>query len=142
VFLAHHASTGERLALKVLWPQFSQDEDEMQRFIRTMKSMYPVRHPNIVRIENAGRHGKHCWVAMECLTGRPPFEGHSLPEMIQRIREAEPVKPKQFQLSIADMFQDAVLKMLAKRPEDRYQTPTALLKDLERIGKYQGIAVD
>jgi serine/threonine protein kinase len=31
--------------------------------------------------------------------------------------------------------------MLAKRPDDRFQTPSALLKDLERIGKYLGVTV-
>ena len=77
----------------------------------------------------------------ELLTGRPPFEGTSLPETITKIRNAEPVKPKEFQLSIPDMFQDAILRMLAKRPEDRFQTPAGLLKDLERIGKFQNITL-
>ena len=31
------------------------------------------------------------------------------------------------------------MRMLAKRPEDRFQTPAELLKELERIGKYQGL---
>jgi serine/threonine protein kinase len=73
------------------------------------------------------------------LTGHPPFEGTSLPELITRIRNEEPVKPKEFQLSVPDMFQDIVLRMIAKRPEDRYQTPAELLKDLERVGKFQNV---
>jgi serine/threonine protein kinase len=75
------------------------------------------------------------------LTGRPPFEGDSLPELIAKIRQAEPEKPKKYQLSIPDMFEGLVLRMLAKRPGDRYQTPVDLLKDLERVAKYQGIDV-
>jgi len=76
------------------------------------------------------------------LTGRPPFEGHSLPELIRKVREEPPRKPKEFQLSVNDMFQDAVMMMLAKRPEDRYTTPTDLLRDLERIGRYANVQVD
>jgi len=51
------------------------------------------------------------------------------------------MKPKQFQLAIADRFQDSVLTMLAKRPEDRYETPSKLLLDLGRIAKYENIEV-
>jgi serine/threonine protein kinase len=75
------------------------------------------------------------------LTGRPPFEGKSLPEVITQIRQSEPEKPKKYQLSTPDLFEGAVLRMLAKRPEDRHQTPRELLKDLERIGRYQGVTV-
>jgi hypothetical protein len=64
-----------------------------------------------------------------------------MPDLITKIRQAEPVKPKKFQLSVPDLFEGAVLRMLAKRPEDRYQTPTELLAELERIAKYQAITV-
>jgi hypothetical protein len=33
------------------------------------------------------------------------------------------------------------MKMLAKRPEDRYQSAKDLLKDLDRIGKTHGLTV-
>ena len=75
------------------------------------------------------------------LTGRPPFEGESLPEVVSKIRQAEPVKPKQFQMSINDRFQDCVLTMLAKRPEDRYENPSKLLAELDRIGLYDNLQV-
>jgi serine/threonine protein kinase len=262
VFQARDAEGNRPVALKVLWPAFSKNEEEMQRFIRAMKTTMPIRHPNLVAIYNAGKTGPHCWIAMEyvegesltqvierigtagmldwrysfrvavhigrgleeahkhqivhrnitpanilvrtsdklaklgdlmlakalegtlavqvtrpgqlvgelaymspertranetadcrsdiyglgatvyaLLTGRPPFESDSMPDLVTKIRQAEPVKPKKFQLSVPDLFEGAVLKMLAKRPEDRHQTPTDLLADLERIAKYQAITV-
>ena len=75
------------------------------------------------------------------LTGRPPFEDASTVRLVTKIREDEPLKPTLFQLAIPGLFQDVVLKMLAKRPEDRYQTPTAMLKDLQRTGNYLGVDV-
>lgn len=75
------------------------------------------------------------------LTGRPPFEGHSLTEVVAKIRRGGPPRPKQFQMSVNDKFEDCVMKMLAVRPEDRYETPRKLLADLERIARFESIAV-
>ena len=73
------------------------------------------------------------------LTGRPPLESRSLPELVSKIRDEKPAPPKDYQMSIPDLFQDLVLLTLAKRPEDRPQTPTDLLRDLERVAMYQGL---
>jgi serine/threonine-protein kinase len=75
------------------------------------------------------------------LTGRPPFESKSTVELINKVRDDVPVPPKRYQLSTNDLFEGVVLKMLEKRPQDRYQIPTQLLKDLERVGKYQGVTI-
>jgi serine/threonine protein kinase len=75
------------------------------------------------------------------LTGRPPFTAPSRTELVRAIRTEEPEKPEKFQMSIAAPFRDLVLKLLAKRPDDRCQSATDLLRDLERIGKLTGVAV-
>jgi serine/threonine protein kinase len=75
------------------------------------------------------------------LTGRPPFEGASLVEKVTKIRQTEPEKPTKFQMSIPTRFEAVVLKLLAKKPVDRYQTADDLLKELEKIGKLQGVTV-
>src|SRR5262249_33532415 len=75
------------------------------------------------------------------LTGRPPCMGASLPETVQKIRQVEPVKPKKYQLSIPDLFEGTVMKMLAKRPEERFQTPAELLGELDKVAKYSGFTV-
>lgn len=77
--------------------------------------------------------------AYALLTGRPPFEHSSLPELVRRIREESPERPKKRQLAVADLFEGAVLRLLAKHPDERHQSAAELRVDLRRIGKYQGI---
>jgi serine/threonine-protein kinase len=76
------------------------------------------------------------------LTGRPPCGGATLVEKITRIRQTEPEKPTKFQRSVSSHFQDVVLRLLAKRPEERYQTAAEMLKELERVGRYSGVALE
>jgi serine/threonine protein kinase len=259
VFQANDSKDNRPVALKVLLPEFSEDEEEVQRFIRAMKTMLPLRHPNLVTLYGAGRTGPYCWVAMEyiagenmrevigrigiagmldwrygykvalhvaralvyaygqqiihrnvtptnilletptravklgdlmlakalegalarqitrpgellgdvtymspertrgldvdgrsdlyglgatvyaLLTGRPPFEGASLVEKIARIRQDEPVKLTKYQMSIPSRFEGVVLRLLAKKPDDRYQSAEELLKELDWIGKTHSV---
>jgi serine/threonine protein kinase len=250
------------VALKVLWPEFSKNDEEMQRFIRAMKTILPLCHPNLIMLYGAGKAGNLCWISMEyadgenltniikrvgkdgkldwryalrvavhvtrglnyaeqqaivhrnitptniivrtadntallgdlmlakalegslaanitkpgqllgdvaymspertkgtteldcrsdlyslgatiyaLLTGKPPLEGMSLTETITKIRSEKPKPPKQYQPSIPDTLEALVLKMLAKKPEDRPQTPAELLAQLERLAKMNGVAV-
>src|SRR5262249_35135194 len=64
------------------------------------------------------------------LTGRPPFAEATVIETIKRLRVGAVDAPKKFQLSVPDAFEGVVLKLLARRPEDRYQSATELLKEL------------
>src|SRR5262249_26314520 len=53
----------------VLLPDFARDEDEVQRFVRAIKTVLPLRHPYLVTVYAAGKTGPHCWVAMEYVAG-------------------------------------------------------------------------
>jgi hypothetical protein len=248
------------VAFKVLSPDFAENDEQRERFVRAMKTVLPLRHENLVSVHAAGKSGRYCWVAMEyvegesltqvvqrigtvgmldwrhalrigvhiaraldyahgrqvihrnvtpmnilvqardkaaklgdlmlakalegalaqqitrpgellgdvhymspertypsaavdgrsdiyglgatlyaLLTGRPPFADVSLVETITKIRKAEPEKPTRFQMAIPALFEGVVLKMLAKRPEERYQTAGELLAELERVARFQGV---
>ncbi len=73
------------------------------------------------------------------LTGRPPAAGASMTDIIQSIRNIEPEPPKKFQLSVDDLFQAVVMKMLAKDPGQRFETPAHLVKELLRVGKFNNL---
>ncbi len=262
IFSAKDVPRDRVVALKILWPEVSRNTEDMQRFVRAMKTMFPIRHENLVQIYNAGRSDDITWVAMEyvdgetmsqvitrigtagmldwdyafrvavhtargleaafkhqiihrnitsenilmrtadqvvklgdtmlakalegsmtrqitlpgqlvgemaymspeatsdsaaedgrsdiyalgvtcyaLLTGRPPFEAHSLPAMLDKVRNETPESPRKYQLAINDQFEGCVMKMLAKRPDDRYQSPTALLKDLNHIAAFANVDV-
>jgi serine/threonine protein kinase len=79
VFHATDTKDNRPVALKVLHPEFSNDEEEMQRFIRAIKTMLPLKHPNLIALYGAGKTGPHCWVAMEYVAGE------NLTQVIERI---------------------------------------------------------
>ena len=82
VFKANDFKNDREVALKVLWPEFTQNEDDMQRFIRAMKTMMPLRHPNLVTLYGAGKTGLYCWIAMELV------DGESVTQVLARLGTA------------------------------------------------------
>jgi len=76
------------------------------------------------------------------LTGHPPCSGNSMMDLLKSVREEVPKKPKEIQLGVDDLFQDVVMQMLEKDPNDRQPTTSHLLKDLQRIGKFNNLEAD
>ena len=264
IFKAYDTEADRVAAVKVLTPDFTNSEEQKERFVRAMKTMLPIRHPNIIQLYHAGKMGPYCYAAMQyvdgesltqvidrmgfagmldwrevwrvavhigralaeaydrkiihrnvtptnilrrhedkacllgdlmlakalegtlakqvtqpgqivgdvpymspertrgsedvdcrsdiyglgatlyaLLTGKPPFESKSLPELIRMVRDAEPVKVREHQLSVNEMFQDhVVMRALAKDPNDRHQTPAELLRELDRLGNYNNMEAD
>jgi serine/threonine protein kinase len=79
VFHAYDFQNDRTVALKVLRPEFARDPQEVQRFIRAMRTMLPLQHPNLVTLHSAGKKGPYCWIAMEFV------EGESLTQILKRI---------------------------------------------------------
>ncbi|MFT4265056.1 MAG: Stk1 family PASTA domain-containing Ser/Thr kinase [Nocardioides sp.] len=68
----------------------------------------------------------------ELLTGRPPFVGDSpVAVAYQHVRE-QPQPPSDHDPSLPKAIDAIVLKSLAKRVEDRYQSAAAMRADIER----------
>ncbi len=65
------------------------------------------------------------------LTGKPPFGEGSLTERVYRHREEKPADVCRLNPTVSVELAAILMKMLAKDPADRYQTPAELLLDLE-----------
>lgn len=262
IFKATDTDNDQTVALKVLQPEMAKSEDEMQRFIRAMKTIMPLKHPNLIAMYGAGRKGMHCWVSMEyvdgdnltslidrvgkegrldwkfalrvavhisraltyacensiihrnitpkniivrkkdqtallgdlmlakalegtlaaqitkpgqmvgdvhymspertktdgqvdgrsdiyslgatiyaLLTGRPPHEGLTLVETLQKLRSEEPQHPSEVEPKIPKDVDAAIMKMLAKDPTKRFQTAAELTAALEQLAKKHGVVV-
>jgi serine/threonine protein kinase len=82
VFHARDTRQNVPVALKVLEPRLSKDKAIMQRFVKAMKTVMPLRHANLVTVHSAGKTGANCWIAMEYVAGE------SLAAVIGRIETA------------------------------------------------------
>jgi serine/threonine protein kinase len=68
------------------------------------------------------------------LAGRPPFAEGGLGERLFKHMQAEPADVRQFNPDVPDGLWAVLQRMLAKQPEDRYQTPAELLDTLLSLG--------
>ncbi len=66
------------------------------------------------------------------LTGRVPFEGGTLLESLQAVREREPTRPTGLNSAIDPDLETICLKCLEKEPGRRYGSAEAFAEDLER----------
>ncbi len=263
LFHAYDTKRNRPVALKILWPELSQQREEVRRFIRAIKTMMGVKHESLIALYGAGKTGAYCFTASEyiegesvsdviqrigiagmlewqhpfqvmlqiaralevayqhqivhrnispqnimirssdnlaklgdlmlakalegtlaekitqpgeivgdlaylapeqtggtqeedcradiyslgatayaMLTGQPPLKGNSPAETIKMIRDDVPERPTKFHMSVPAPLEDIVMRMLTKQPGDRYQTPTQLVRELERLPKLLDIAAE
>jgi serine/threonine-protein kinase len=64
------------------------------------------------------------------LTGQPPFPDGGLAERIYKHMEVEPADVRESRPDVPPGLAEIAQRMLAKKPEDRYQTPRELLQAL------------
>jgi hypothetical protein len=260
VFKAHDLQFDRPVAVKVLNPDFTKTKEQVQRFVRSMKTVLPLAHPNLVAVYGAGRIGDFCWTAMELvegdnlaevvkqigasgvldwrialrmaihltkalayaherhiihrnitpsnvlvrrsdrvaklgdlmhakalegtlavqltrpgslvgklaytppeilenpanadprsdmyslgaliyvvLTGKPPFESRSFTELVRLIATAPVLSPRRSQPKLPKPFEEAVVRLLAKQPSERYSSAAELLEMLEGTARFHGM---
>ncbi len=65
------------------------------------------------------------------LTGRPPFEGDDIGEVLRKVQRGEFARPRQLEPAIDRALEAACLKAMAAKPDDRYASCRALADDIE-----------
>ena len=103
VYLAVHPNIGKRVALKVLHPEFSSNEEVIGRFFTEAKAVNDIQHPNIVDIIDYGEmpsvtggSQKVVYFIMEFLAG------DSLAKVIHDQAPLAPERAQAIALQIAD----------------------------------------
>lgn len=68
----------------------------------------------------------------QLLTGRPPFIGSSMLDVLDQVRGQDPVPPRRIQPTVSKDLETICLRCLEKSPERRYESAEHLADDLRR----------
>ncbi len=72
-------------------------------------------------------------ILYELLTGGPPFRGTTVLEILEQVKNAEPVPPSRLVPGLPRDVETIALKCLQKEPAKRYDSAAALAEDLRRF---------
>jgi len=70
VYCAEDLQLGRRVALKLLYRRFAEDDEFVERFRREASSAAGLQHPNVVAVYDRGEFDGTYYIAMEYLEGR------------------------------------------------------------------------
>jgi serine/threonine protein kinase len=84
VYCAEDLQLGRRVALKLMYRRFAEDEEFVERFRREASSAAGLQHPNVVAVYDRGEFDGTYYIAMEFL------EGRSLKQVVRQDGALEP----------------------------------------------------
>ena len=70
VYLARDKKLDRKVAIKILNEKFSQDESNLQRFVREAKAASALNHPNILVIHEFGEAEDAHFIVSEFIEGK------------------------------------------------------------------------
>ena len=73
------------------------------------------------------------------LTGSPPFPGGTMLQKLLSHGSTPPPDVSQLRPEVSSEMSGVIRKMLAKKPEGRYQTATDLIADLRQVASHDGL---
>ncbi len=71
-------------------------------------------------------------VLFQMVTGSPPFEGETSQEVVAKHINEEPPVPMERNAGIPEWLSDVILRCLAKKPDDRYQSARKVVEALDK----------
>ncbi len=72
------------------------------------------------------------------ITGKRPFTGASVMEIMQKHIDEEPISPREYNPEIAVQVVKIILRMMAKKPEDRFQSAEEVIAAIDQFMKEEG----
>jgi eukaryotic-like serine/threonine-protein kinase len=132
---------GDLMLAKAQEGRLAQQITKPGELIGDIRYMPPERTGDAIRPD--GRSDLYSLGALmyALLTGRAPFDEPNVMETIAKICHDEPVRPRKFQMTVVQPFEGIVMKLLLKRPAERYPTAEALIKDFDRVAKQYGVTI-
>jgi len=109
VYLAEHVHLRRRVALKVLPPEFAEDGDFRERFLREARIAAALEHPNILPIYDASEADGVLFLAMRLV------QGEDLGIVLRRERAMEPQRALDILRKVAGALDEAHAKGLVHR---------------------------
>ncbi len=71
-------------------------------------------------------------ILYELLTGNPPFEAASFPDVLTKLKDDSPENPRSINSAVDRSLQAICMKCLRRNPDDRFESAAELAEELQR----------